>query len=90
MEKSITIPTPVWGRLATEADLRGVSIADLLVATVQHLVKPPTTEAERIVFLARSGFTDRQICEQLGVTREKVSRVRLKAGVPAAKGRKTA
>ncbi len=37
----VTLPEPVWGRLASIADRRGVTVADLLAGAVRALVSAP-------------------------------------------------
>lgn len=37
----VTLPEPVWGRLASIADRRGVTVADLIADAVQALVSAP-------------------------------------------------
>jgi hypothetical protein len=85
--KTITIPLKVWGRMASEAESRGVTIADLLVAAVQQVIRPPAGRSEMVVSLARAGFTDREICERLGEQRSYVSDQRRSAGLPANRDR---
>lgn len=81
--RTITVPENVWGRLASEADNRGISIADLLVVTIQKIVRPPTNRSTRVIELARAGFTDRDICEMTGETRNYVQTTRARAGLKA-------
>lgn len=85
----VLFPEHVWGRLATEAHLRGVSIPDLIVAATQHLVRPPTSRKAHVVHLARAGFTDKQIAATLGETLSFVATTRRRAGVPANREQKT-
>ncbi|GAA3730356.1 hypothetical protein GCM10022239_03690 [Leifsonia bigeumensis] len=37
----VTLPEPVWGRLASIADRRGVKVADLIADAVQAVVSAP-------------------------------------------------
>lgn len=85
--KTITIPLQVWGRLASEADNRGVTIADLLVATVQQIIRPPAGRSEMVAALVRAGFTDREVCERLGEQRSYVAQQRRAAGLAANRDR---
>lgn len=85
--RTIKVPLQVWGRLASEAEHRGVTIADLLVAAVQQIIRPPVGRAEMVVSLTLAGFTDREICERLGEQRTYVSEQRRSAGLPANRDR---
>jgi hypothetical protein len=85
--KTIAVPLKVWGRLASEAENRGVTIADLLVAAVQQIIRPPAGRSEMVVSLALAGFTDGQICERLGEQRSYVAEQRRNAGLPANRDR---
>jgi hypothetical protein len=81
---SLTLPTHIWGRLASVAEARGVKVADIIVAALRPLLAPQTLNA-RVVELARAGFTDTHICEATGQDRSFVARTRRSAGIPANK-----
>ena len=83
---SLTLPTPVWGRLATIADDRGVTVQQLIVTALRPYLSPETLEA-RIGDFARAGLTDGEICEMTGRDRAFVARTRRAAGIPANKRR---
>lgn len=85
--KTIAVPLHVWGRLASEADNRGVTIADLLVVAVQQIIRPPEGRADMVVALARAGFNDREISDRLGEQRSYVAEQRRKAGIEAIRDR---
>lgn len=86
---SLTLPTNVWGRLATVADDRGLSVQQLIVTALRPYLSPQTLEA-RIGDMARAGLTDKQMCEMTGRDRAFVARTRRAAGIPANKRRRTA
>lgn len=83
---SVTIPMRVWGRLATEAEHRGVTIADVLVNAINQVIRPQGRR-EAVVAACRSGFTDREIAEQTGETRSYVQSVRRAVGLVANRDR---
>jgi hypothetical protein len=78
--KNITVPLSVWGRLASEADTRGVTVEDLLVSAINNLVRPKDT-ALIVATAARAGYTDGEIAAHTGLTRMRVAELRRRAGV---------
>lgn len=84
---TLTLPTDVWGRLASAAEDRGVTVQDIIVAALRPLLAPQTVQA-RVVGLARAGVPDQRICEETGMDRAFVARTRRSAGIPANKQRK--
>lgn len=82
----LTLPTNVWGRLATIADDRGVTVQQLIVTALRPYLAPQTLET-RIRDMARAGLTDQQMCEMTGRDRAFVARTRRAAGIPANKRR---
>ena len=83
----IEVPLRVWGRLASEADNRGISIADLLVEAVRGLDRPRLSRSAAVVALARQGFTDREIAEKTGETINYIKTARYKVGLQANRDR---
>lgn len=79
--KTVTMPDDVWGRLATIADDRNTTIAELLVAAVMEITEP-RTRGERVVQLVRAGLTDAQIAERTGELKSYVGDVRRAAKLP--------
>ena len=82
--KQVTVPERVWGRLASEADNRGVTVEDVLVEAINHVIRPQDRR-EQIVVLALAGWTDRDIAERTGEVVGFVATVRRQAGIPANK-----
>ena len=80
---SITLSDRVWGRLASRADDMGVRVTELLAMAVQNLVPEP--ESDRVVLLASSGLSDKEIARVMSLTNEQVARRRRHAGIPANK-----
>lgn len=80
--RAVFVPEAIWGRLATIADDRGVSVEDILVGAITDLTAPATVE-ERIVQLVRSGFTDAAIAGKTGEFVARVRVVRRAAHLPA-------
>ncbi len=78
---NITVPRKIWGRLATEADVRGVSIEDILVAAIHHVIYP-NDRTDRIIVLVNAGYSDTKIAEVVGETRRHVTQMRRQAGLP--------
>jgi hypothetical protein len=84
--KPVLIPEIIWGKLATVADDRGVSVEDILVAAVRQIIDPATVE-ERIVDLVRAGWPDRVIAGKTGELVARVATVRRAANLPPNKFR---
>ena len=80
--RAVFVPEVIWGRLASVADDRGVSVEDILVAAITDLTAPATVE-ERIVQLVRSGLTDAAIAGRTGEFVARVRAVRRAAHLPA-------
>ncbi len=85
----VLLPEVVWGKLATVADDRGVSVEDILTSAVMQLIAPSTVE-ERIVQFARAGYPDAVIADRTGQLVARVGEVRRAAGVPANRFRRGA
>ncbi len=83
---TVGLPLRVWGRLATEAEHRGVTVADVLVNAINQVIRPEGRR-EAVVGACRAGFTDREIAEQTGETRSYVQSVRKAVGLPANRDR---
>lgn len=82
----VYLPEPIWGRLATVADDRGVSVEDILTTAVRQLIDPMTVE-EQIVDLVRAGWPDKIIAAKTGQVLGRVARVRRAAHLPPNKFR---
>ena len=76
----VYLPEPIWGRIATIADDRGVSVEDLLTTAVMQIISPGTVE-ERIVDLVRAGFPDKVIASRTGEVVGRVANIRRNAGL---------
>lgn len=77
---AVELSAPVWGRMATIAEDRGVTVADILVAAV-HEVLQPRSRQERVLNAVRAGLPDCAVSEQTGELRAYVARVRRDAGL---------
>lgn len=86
--KSVGLPDTVWGRLATTADARGVSVEDLLVAAITEVVKPQSRQ-ERVLEAVRAGLSDAVVAERTGELKQYVGVVRRRAGLPANRQKRT-
>lgn len=79
-QRTVTIPLHVWGRLASEADQRGVRVEDILVAAINSVLKRSLREAV-VVGLAVAGHPDRVISELTGNSPKYVRQARKSAGI---------
>lgn len=84
---NVTVPVNVWGRLASEADTRGVTVEDILVAAINHVIRPQGRR-EMILAFVRAGFTDAEVAAQTGELVGFVASVRRSAGLRANRGRR--
>ncbi len=80
--RAIHVPEPVWGRLASLADDRGVQIEDLLTAAIISITQPQTVR-EQILQMVRAGLPDAVIADHIGYTLSQVAVVRRSAKLPA-------
>lgn len=80
--QAVYLPEHVWGRLASTAEDRGVSIEDLLVTAITELLSPMTV-AEHVAQLARAGMPDALIAARTGLLLQRVAQLRRRAHVPA-------
>lgn len=78
--KTITVPEKVWGRLATEADHRGVTVEDVLVSAINNVIRPQD-HRDTIVALVEAGFPDNVIASRTGQLVGRVAEIRRKAGL---------
>lgn len=85
----VHLPEIVWGKLATVADDRGVTVEDILTTAVMQLIAPSTAE-ERIIQFARAGFPDAVIADRTGQLLARVAEIRRGAGIPANRYRRSA
>lgn len=81
----VTVPVNVWGRLASEADNRGVTVEDILVAAINYVIRPQGRR-EMILAFVRAGFTDAQVAAHTGELVGFVAQVRRGAGLAAVRG----
>lgn len=81
---TVTIPLRVWGHLASEADVRGVTVSDLLVASIMRLLGAANRKTV-VIGLVHAGLCDREISDATGELRSYVAAVRRDAGLPANK-----
>lgn len=79
--KAVYFPENLWGKLATIADDRGVSIGELIVAAVGRIASPLTVE-QRVVGLVRAGHPDALIAGETGELLHRVANIRRAAGLP--------
>lgn len=94
------IPAAVWWRLAGDAELFGVTVADrvraVLINYVDHLPVDPRDELvagtvdARLHELWDKGADDRTIGQRLRLTTKQVSAARRRLGLDANKGQKRA
>lgn len=73
--KTVRIPTRIWGRIASEADHRGTTVEDLLVASILQIVYKKHRHAT-VIGLAALGHADRAIAELTGETLQFVREAR--------------
>lgn len=81
-EVAITVPMSVWGRLASEADLRGSTVADVLVVAIQNTIRRSHRDA-LILGLLLQGHTDQVITTLTAESPGHVREVRKAAGIKA-------
>lgn len=84
---NVKLPDQVWGRLASVADDRGVTVEQLLIAAVAEVVKP-RDRRERVLHYVRAGYTDARVAEATGELKHYVGDVRRRAGLPANRQRR--
>ena len=78
---AVELPPAVWGRMASVAEDRGVTISDLLVSAVHDILKP-RSRRERVLHALRMGLTDAVAAERTGELKNYVANVRRDAGLP--------
>lgn len=83
---SVELPQNVWGRLATIAEDRGVTVAQVIGGAVIHELRPKDRR-QWILALVKSGYCDRRVAEITGELKQYVSQVRRAAGMPANRDR---
>jgi len=82
---NVTVPLHVWGRLASEADNRGVTVEDVLVTAINHVIQPKGRR-EIIVAAVKAGYTDAEVAAHTGELVGFVAQVRRDAGLKAVRG----
>lgn len=84
--KAVILPERVWGRLASAADHRGVTVADLLTVAVEGLIRTNRTDPrERLLSEIRSGVPDPVVAHRMGIPLEAVRQERRAMGMSAPK-----
>lgn len=84
---NVTVPLHVWGRLASEADNRGVTVEDVLVTAINHVIQPKGRRGI-IVAAVKAGYTDAEVAAHTGELVGFVAQVRREAGLAAVRGRR--
>ncbi len=79
--KTVTMPDHVFGRLASLADDRGCTIADLIVAGVKQILDVKPGRVDAVLDLVRAGYTDKQVADSTGELVGYVAEVRRRAGL---------
>ena len=94
----VTLPADVWGRLATRADERGVTVADLVAAAIQDLTQPRfkrgPVEGSRLADdrwavikpLRDAGWTWPQIVARTGIPMSSAMQIAKRHGITRTKG----
>lgn len=80
--KAVIVPANIWGRIATIAEDRGVTVEEILVTAIKEITAPRNRQ-ERVLQLVRAGLTDARIAERTGELKNYVAAVRRRAGLPA-------
>ena len=80
MTHTIGLPDDVWGRLASEADERGCTTADLLRVAILGLIQPGNS-TDRVLQMVRAGFVDAEISLSVGLSKDRVGQIRRDAGL---------
>lgn len=88
-EVNVTLPRSVWGRIASIADDRGITVQDLLVAAIGSVLQP-RDRRERVLQALYAGLPDGVVAERTGELRQYVAQVRRAEGLPPVKDRPTA
>ena len=78
----VYLPEHVWGRLASMADDRGMSIADLIADGIKQNLQVPLTIDQRIIRWNQAGVPDTVIAHRLDVTVDWVRRCRKRLNLP--------
>lgn len=78
----VSLPENVWGRLASIADDRGTTVAEVIAETMTRLVPQPRT-VDAVVPLVLAGLPDKEIARRLDLTNLAVQTRRRAAGLPA-------
>jgi len=83
----VGLPRRVWGRLASEADHRGVEVGQLLADAVSKVIRRSYREAV-VIGMAVQGHSDRVIGELTGESAEFIKRARRGVGIVGARERR--
>ena len=78
----ITVPIRIWGRLASEADHRGVTVEDLLVGAI-NTVAIRSHRYAVVIGMAVQGHSDRVIADLTGESRDFIRAARSSVGIRA-------
>lgn len=79
---AVEIPANVLWMLANEAEKRGIQVGDILAEVARARTASKRTK-DPVIQRVLSGFTDRQIAAEFGMTNSSVAFRRQKAGLPA-------
>jgi hypothetical protein len=80
--RQVTIPEAVWGKLASAAEMRGVTVEDVLVSAISSVTEPQSTR-ERVLAMVRAGLADATIADHVGLLLYQVAQIRRNAHLPA-------
>lgn len=83
MKVEITLPSQVWGRLASLAEERNTDVGGLIADSIRATIDHPRGNTARIEQAVRNGWADGDIAVVLGMTRAAVAQLRRRAGLPA-------
>ena len=78
----VYLPEHVWGRLASLADDRGVTVADLIADGIKQNLEVPLTIDQRIIRWNRAGVPDPVIAHRMDRTVDWVRRCRRRLNLP--------
>ncbi len=83
---TMAFPRNVWGRLASIAEDRGVTIAQIISGAVVNELKP-RDRRQWVLSLVRTGYCDRVVAEITGELKQYVATTRRREGLPANRDR---
>ena len=89
MKVTVNLPDPVWGRLASAAENRGITVAEVIAKAIAEETRPRLACTEQlnrrqiIIALAASGHSNKHIANATGELLNFVQHVTREAGYPA-------